>query len=165
MFEFESIIIRDQHNRHFHVFILECSPFNFLEWLTRSCLWQRYHLLFVCILTTWDRVVEILSHTPSKNWWPGIKTIEEIVIHLSKTWLKLGLQINVITRELDEHCGTEYRHVQDVLWSLTKLSTTKNGDEVTFAMMIWKWILHWTQVGKTSCNSLCRVALSYTKWQ
>ena len=53
LFVFKSIIIRYQHNKHHHVFILECSPFlNSLEWLTRSCLWQRYHLLFVCILPT-----------------------------------------------------------------------------------------------------------------
>ena len=86
MFVSESFIMQNRQNRHIHVFIMECSPFlNSLEWLTRSCLWQRYHLLFVWISTTWDRVVEILSHTPSKNRWPGIKTIEEIVIHLSKT--------------------------------------------------------------------------------
>ena len=39
LFVFKSIIIRYQHNKHHHVFILECSPFlNSLEWLTRSCL-------------------------------------------------------------------------------------------------------------------------------
>ena len=53
LFVFKSIIIRYQHNKHHHVFILEYSPFlNPLEWLTRSCLWQRNHLSFICILKT-----------------------------------------------------------------------------------------------------------------
>ena len=84
------------------------------------------------------------SVTWYKNNWRNCHSFIENII-------KIRFTIHVITRNLDDHCGAEYRHIQDVLWSLTKLSTTKNGDEVTFAMMFWKWFLHWTRVGSPSC--------------